>query len=573
MNINQEIEKYVIHLKFKEHNGSGVVLKPFEGSDYCYIFTAKHTFEFEDKYGIKIFISPLDNLADFKITTYPFKQFKINSIVKIAELNTTDLLILCIQNHNYSFWNDIKPMNVFSVDLDKNKNYIVAGFPAINSHNKIEFYNSNFVKRNSDYTIEVYSKKPLATAETTEIDTNSGISGGGLFVMGNNNQLYLAGIEIEYEPIQKLKCINLVEIIDIINQKLPNKIKIGGYPILDEYNLFDIKFDLSTITKELENDYIREVKDKSIEFVRDKDNDINKKLNKEYQDLVKKMSDIANSYLYRGALFNGTYNQLATNNFKRAIRLNSELEVYLKEAKYIRNRANYKGIEEKEKRENQLNIYMLEDKIENEKDKETLKGLYLNLLFFLQRDEALYQKDITKYMKKLIDLYIETADFQEAERILGNYNSNKFLDRGYIKQKLFEIYLYPKYLDTTKLSKKEYGEKLIDLLEMFEFASKEYSQILQKLKGLNIFDDYIFDLKEKLVKSERKFDIYEKNIQTLSYTVKDMKMDAKKNNKTNKILHFTIYFILGILALTDDALIQGLNTLFEWFKAVELWNK
>jgi hypothetical protein len=573
MNINQEIEKYVIHLKFKEHNGSGVVLKPFEGSDYCYIFTAKHTFEFEDKYGIKTFISPLDNLADFKITTYPFKQFKINSIVKIAELNTTDLLILCIQNHNYSFWNDIKPMNVFSVDLDKNKNYIVAGFPAINSHNKIEFYNSNFVKRNSDYTIEVYSKKPLATAETTEIDTNSGISGGGLFVMGNNNQLYLAGIEIEYEPIQKLKCINLVEIIDIINQKLPNKIKIGGYPILDEYNLFDIKFDLSTITKELENDYIREVKDKSIEFVRDKDNDINKKLNKEYQDLVKKMSDIANSYLYRGALFNGTYNQLATNNFKRAIRLNSELEVYLKEAKYIRNRANYKGIEEKEKRENQLNIYMLEDKIENEKDKETLKGLYLNLLFFLQRDEALYQKDITKYMKKLIDLYIETADFQEAERILGNYNSNKFLDRGYIKQKLFEIYLYPKYLDTTKLSKKEYGEKLIDLLEMFEFASKEYSQILQKLKGLNIFDDYIFDLKEKLVKSERKFDIYEKNIQTLSYTVKDMKMDAKKNNKTNKILHFTIYFILGILALTDDALIQGLNTLFEWFKAVELWNK
>jgi len=573
MNIYNEIEKHVIHIKFKEHNGSGVVLKPFEGSDYCYIFTAKHTFEFENEYGIKTFTSPLDDLDNFKITTYPFTQFKINSIVEIKELDDTDLLILCIQNHNYSFWQDIDPLNIFSIDLDKNKNYIVAGFPAVNSHNKIEFYDSNFVKKNNDFTMEVESKKPLATAETTEMDTNSGISGGGLFVKGNNSQLYLAGIEIEYEPIQKLKCINLVEIIDIINQKLPNKIKIAGYSLWDEYNLSDIKFDLSTIKKELENDYIIDVKDKSIEFVRDNDNDINKKLDKEYRDLIKKMSNIANSYLYRGALFNGIYNQLATNNFKRAIRLNSELEVYLKEAKYIRNRANYKVIEEKEKRENQLNIYTLEDKIENEKDKETLKGLCLNLLFYLRRYEDSYEEDIIKYMKKLIDLYMETADFQEAERILENYNSNKFLDRSYIKQKLFEIYLHPKYLETTKLSKKEYGEKLIDLLEMFDIESNEYSSISKGLKGLNIFDSYIFDLKEKLVKSERKFDVYEKNIAFLSEEITLIKKDTNNNHKDNRFLHFSIYTILiGLLfILNSDEFIKFIpSSILEYIESFSI---
>jgi len=572
MNINKEIENYVIHLKFRENNGSGVVVKPFKESNYCYIFTARHTFEVENKYDEAEFIFPLLNNQDFEIITKNFSQFKIDSIIELED-KEIDLLILCVKNYNYSFWDEIKTIKIFSGDINNNVTYVVAGFPAIHAHHELETYDCKYVvSHEQNFTLEVKSLKTLSTHEQNELDTNKGISGGGLFVKGNEGQIYLVGVEFAYKALGKLKCVDLGELIDLINVEIFNKnferIEIGGYPILDEYNIGDIKFDLSAIEEELINDYIKEVKDKPIDFLKDKNEKVNIKLEEAYNQVLKDMKNIANSYLYRGAVFNGTYNQLSTNNFKRAIRLNSELEIYLARAKYIRNSANYKKINDKNKRDNQFNIDILKAKIDEEKNDEVLLTLYSELLFYLQRYEDFYYEDILKYTKLLLELYIEKLNFKEAERVLESSDLNKNLKREYIRSMLFKCYFHSKYLEQINVSKKEFSDKLISLLGMFEFESQEYFYIRDKLKGLNIFDDYIFDLGEKFMKSEQKFDIYEKNILNLNETVIDFKKDTENENKNNRFIQFFIYVILGILALTNDDLMFYMEKIWRFLSSL-----
>ncbi len=566
MSINQEIENYVIHLKFKENNGSGVVVKPFEESDYCYIFTAKHTFEIEDKYGEKKFISPLDSPHEFNIITSPFNKIKIESLIETPELRDVDILILCVKNYNFSFWDEIKTVKIFSGEFNSKTDFLIGGFPAIHHHKLMERYRCKLDNEdNKNYIITVESKKTLSTHEIDELQTNKGISGGGLFVEGNDGQTYLVGIEIEYEPIQKLKCINLRDIVDLINETIKikslDRIDIGGYPNLDEYGLVNKKFDLSILEDELLNDYIKEIKDKSIEFIKDNNNEINRELDKKYKKLLKDMKDIANSYLYRGAVFNGKYNFLATINFKRAIRLNQELEIYLERAKYIRNSDNYKQIDNKNRRDNQLKIDILKAKIDEEEDDDTLLKLYIDLLFYLQNYEDDYRNDIIQYTKELIALYIKKFDFKEAERILENSDLNKNLDREYIRKMLFSIYFHPVYQTKTKLSKKEFADKLIGLIGMFEFESQKYFYIRDRLEQLNIFDDYIFKLREKFIKTEIEFGEYKENIAILSEEITHIKKETKDNHRDNRFLHFSIYAILiGLLFIFNyDEIIKVIN--------------
>ncbi len=569
MSINKEIEKYVVHLKFRDNNGSGVLFKADETSEYCYLFTAKHNFVEEDKYGTEEFFSPLNYHNDFEILTSNFSQLKIESLVEIEDgLGEIDLLILSIKNYNYSCWNEIKALKVFSGDLKKEMDYVVGGFPAILNHSSLNFYNCEFVIDNKDYTIEVESKKLLSTTEKTELETNRGISGGGLFVHGNDNTIYLLGIEIEYKPIHNLKCINLQEIIDIVNNKMSSlgldKIIMGGYPSLDKYSLYDIKFDLSLIERELENDYIKEIKDKSIEFLRDNSQKVNKDLHDRYSKVLLEMKDLSNSYLYRGAIFNGKYNQLATNNFKKAIQLNEELEIYLAQAKYVRTKDNIKRIDDKLKRDNKFQIDILKGKILETNNIEELKKLYIDLLFYLNRYQDFYKEDISFYQKKLIDeVYREELDFKEVERILENSDLNKFLDKNYIRNRLFKIYFHPKYLVQTKISKKEFSEKLFDLLSRFEFESKEYHYIKEKLKSLSIFDDKLLELNENLIKSKLEFEEYKQHIHSLDETVYRIREEANENNENSRFLDFAIYFILGILVFNNSYLIEIANSIWE----------
>lgn len=55
------------------------------------------------------------------------------------------------------------------------------------------------------------------------METISGISGGGVFVKDENEQIYLVGIEIEYIGIKSLIYVGLKEVIGEINKKLKER--------------------------------------------------------------------------------------------------------------------------------------------------------------------------------------------------------------------------------------------------------------------------------------------------------------------------------------------------------------
>jgi len=602
MNMNEEIEKYTIHLKFQDKNGSGVVIKPFIQSDYCYIFTAKHTFEEEDKYGSKEFFSPIDYLDEFKIVTSPFSKFKINSIITLENENI-DLLIICIENNNYSFWKDIPIIKIFGNELKKNMDYVIAGFPKIREHNTIAFYDMSFHQNHTHSIIEFESKKSLTTFNSDEMDTNSGISGGGVFVQGDNNELYLVGIEFAYQPSSSFNCISLTDLIDDINRKLQDKIRVGGF-VFDKYELEDREFDLSLLENDLDSEYIQQVKDKPITFIRDDFQEENIALEKRYRNLKKEMNEVANAYLYKGAVLNKTDYRFAIKNINIAINLNPNLEKYLEVAKYSINNDNRKRIEDEIKRDNQREIDILKGKIEEEINDEVLKKLYINLLFCLEKYEDYYQDDILKYKKKLIDdIYIKRGYFRDAESILENPDFNKIFDREYIRNRLFKIYLDKEYLQTTKVSKKEFADRLFTLLGMFDFESEEYLKIRRTIEDLNVFDTFIMSLNENLIKSERKFDVYEKKISILTKQVEFLSKDTSdkkllhdinfkvfnshkkldkieklqdksidttikgiyiknKESSNSRFLWFGIFLILGILVLTNNKLMNFILKFF-----------
>ena len=609
-NINKEIEPYLVQLKFNENNGSGVIVKPFKESEYLYIFTAKHTFKMMDEHDFETYNSPMKNLDKFEINTNPYSQCKLHAVLDFQEL---DLIILIIQNNNYSFWKNIPIIKIFNDSLDTSVGYVISGFPSVRNYKSLIFYESKFLLQENSY-LKFESKEPLSTYDSNEVDTNGGISGGGVFIEGHNQELYLVGIEVSFEPIRNLLCVDLTKKIDDINTKLTDKIEVGGYPLFDKYNLSDKQFDLELLEEKLDNKYIEEIKDKALSIIRDEELEVNIKLEEEYSETVKKMKDLARSYLYRGVVLNGRDNFASTINIKRAIKLDDTLELYLAQAQYLRNSENYRKIDNIRERDNQVSIDVLKAQIEETSDIESLRKLYIDIVYHLEKYENKHIEEIVNYKEKQIELYLQQLLFKDAENILENRESNKHLKKEYINNRLMDIYFHDLYVKRTELSKKEFANKLIDLLGRLEFNSRDYLEIREKLKALNSFDDYIFSLGEKLIKSERSFKIYEKKITNLTEQVKfvskhvsdkellnninfklfgsnkkfdeinksqDINMtktvnSIKKNNyehnKDNRSLHFGAYFILISLLIifNNNEIIKGISLVLDYIK--EVWN-
>ena len=257
-----DYEKYLVKLSFcyKEesklitHYGSGVVVLPTEYSEYLYIFTAKHTFEKElenEDYPdekIKYLFNDDDIKENLKIELLNFNcdggntsselyPSYINNITKIIQLKELDLLILelCIKDIDI----DICPLSISKSNFDE---VIVAGFPSI--RDKLPYgYDSNFYRDYEEKTkihFEIKSKEKLFTSDRDEYNAIKGISGGGVFVE-KNNQIYLVGIQIEYERPNSFKCINLQTIYREINSILKSRTDIISIPIdLDNGKPFDI---------------------------------------------------------------------------------------------------------------------------------------------------------------------------------------------------------------------------------------------------------------------------------------------------------------------------------------------
>lgn len=267
---NTKYEQYLVKLAFvcevnesiETHYASGIIFKPFEYSQYLYIFTAKHTFEkevqdkeypddiqkvlFDDEYiksNLTIDLSVVSAHEPNK--TKELYPSELDNITKIHEVldKELDLLIfeICIKDKELEVEN-INPLGIYKSTLFTNHSeVIVAGFP--NIRGGIPYgYSSTFYRyydEKSKIYFEVKSNELFSTKDVNEFDAIKGISGGGVFIE-KENEVYLIGIEIEYQSPNSFKCIHLNTIYKNIRDILKFRIDTLTIPIeLDNGKFFN----------------------------------------------------------------------------------------------------------------------------------------------------------------------------------------------------------------------------------------------------------------------------------------------------------------------------------------------
>jgi hypothetical protein len=514
-NINKEIKQYLVQLKFNGNgNGSGVIVKlPHE--NIAYIFTAKHTFE-EDKDSETERGTLFDTdyiIESTRVLTANEEELSIKNVIELDNIGLEkdsqkiDLLIFEITYCEYL--SKISSLSIYNDEFEK---CTVSGFPKVNDDYKgLAYIPSEFIHSDKNYYFEFDPKKILFNSEDTEVDVIGGISGGGVFVKGNDGQVYLAGIETGLYGVNNLEAVYLIKIIEKINEKVDTKIPTGGFKPLKgfEYQSLSLEF----LANNLKNDYIKsmEREEDILQVLDDENNEENDKLEKNFKQTRENLKILSISYLYRGIKFNGYNNYKATANFKKAMLLNKEeVEKYFILAKSKR-KPKQKQID-KNSDNNIENILIeidkLKEEIENTNDYELLEELYIDLIYSLGKINQ--HEELLKYRKKLIDLYIENKEFNQAERELKRKSD---LDKNYIGQKLRDIYLNEKY--TKKLNDEEIAKKLFYLLALLEDES-EKDKIRKKIDDLNLYNQNMLVLNEEFSTMKYQIKDYQSKIETLT---------------------------------------------------------
>jgi hypothetical protein len=570
-----DIKRYIVQIKGIEFTGSGVLIQSNKNS---YIFTAKHNLKSTEKQEvndieIEDIKEDIEN-GDIKILA-PYSNIIIKDVIGLNDISI-DFIILVVDKENSK---GLEQLRVFNDDF---KECVVAGYPTIRGDGSIEYFDCFYETKveedegKDDYqnTFEVYSTKPLYTQEKKEMDTIVGISGGGVFVKGSDNNIYLAGIEIEYKGITNLVGISLRDIIDEINEKLKNnfedKIETGGFSLYEKFGIDIKKLKLDSVKNEIseKNDYINRVlkeekgKNNEYAFFKKYQNEYFKKINQEY----KSVENLAKAFLYNGIVFheNQDYNR-ATRHFKKAVKLDPSLEVYFAQSKFQRK----KGLSEKQKKEVEKNIANLssnneeqliknlKESIENKEELE-LKILKLNHLLYKKIDLSSFKWsvknlvervtkldfkqifidtkiDIIKYTKELSDFYLEKKDFQNAQRQLkGLQQSFKLVNNLKINKKLLKIYEESQndFFGNSCIDKKALLKELWDLMGRFEPNSDEYLKVKNMIQNNSIVDKNYSEFLEKIKQFEENYD---KQIDSLSLGLKEISQNVVDKNVLMKI--------------------------------------
>lgn len=516
--INQEIRKHIVQLQFNGHktdirNGSGVIIKPFDGSNIVYIFTAKHTFFEEDiENGTPTLYH--NNIRQYTKGTTSLKQkFSIDKVIELNNIEgDIDLLILELNISDNKFFKDIEPLSIYNDEIEQ---CIVSGFPKVNDYKDLAYIPSRFINSDKSYYFEFDPQKTLSTYEDGEIDVIGGISGGGVFVEGNDGTLYLAGIETGLYGVNNLEAINLIKIIEKINEQLNTSLQLGGFKALDDFDLAGKILETKFLGENLSNEYIDKVKDESniLEILNDDSREEYKELETQLKTTKESMKKLALAYLYRGIKFNGHNNHKATANFKKAVLLNpKEVENYFALAKYERstNKKKEVHLDNDKTKKLLIEIDSIKSKINNSTDYEILENLYLNLLYNLEKYDS-NDYEIIKYKKELINLYIDNSDLFQAEReLLKNISK---LDKVYISKQLSIIYFNEKYIN--QLNDEEVAKKLFSLLPLMD-NEVEKDEVRYKIDKLNLYNKNMLDLNEKFFMMEQQIKNYQTKIVTLT---------------------------------------------------------
>ena len=597
MNKN-DIKRYIVQVKGKEFTGSGVLIQ--SNNKNFYIFTAKHNLAYDEEDKKNVQNIKLENIK-YDIQCNKIKILSFYPNIKISDVifldNTIlDFVILKVEKESVKSL-QIEQLKIFNDDF---KECTVAGYPIIRGNDSKGYFDCFYETKveddeeRDDYqnTFEVYSTKPLYTYENKEMETIAGISGGGVFVKGSDDNIYLAGIEIEYIGITNLVCISLRDIIDEVNKKLEDmfndKIEIGGFSLYEKFGIDVTKLELNSIKEEIseKNTYIETLKkekgeDDEYTFLKNPKNDYFREINKKYKDV----GNLAKAFLYNGIVFheNKDYNR-ATRHFKKAVKLDPNLEVYFSQSKFKRE----KGLSDKQKKEIEKNIanlssnneeQLIKNLIESIKNKDELESKirHLNHLLYKKIDLSLFnwfeetnlitsypklnfkqtfidiRKQIIQYTKELSDFYLKEKDFQNSQRQLkGLIVRFQLLYDLEINKKLLKIYEESQndFFGNSCIDRTLLLDELLSLKEKFESNSDEDKRIKKMIKNISKVDDKYADKYIEFTEKINNFEKdYDKKIGSLSLGLKNI-----SNNIVDKDVLIKIDFMLEHLTNSHGSL-------------------
>jgi len=538
---NNEIKKYIVKITYNGFGGSGVIVPLSSTSEFFYIFTAKHTF-FEK--GTDTHNMNIANIEDSITVENPIVG---NIFVKKEDIQSDinkeyDLLVFRILTNSNHWIKDLEPISIFS---DSFRNCTVMGYPDVRGKKdtKYDAFACLYKQQNNKpYIFEMDSNKLLTTHRDRELNPKeiiAGISGSGVFVKGSTKELYLVGIQIQSATHNALIAIDLREIFDELNEKLNGTLTLGGYQFFEEIGLDIKKLEFDDLMDKLNNDNIQNIKkhdkfDSEIDFI--KQPTYRDKMNSKYKQLQEKRKELSDTFLYQGIIFhkNGK-NQQATNRFKKAITLYPDYKHYFAKAKFERDEIDKEQREAKEKidKESAFNVQMaietLRSDIEKykaDKNNKSLIEAYRQIIPLLSINYDDNESEIINFSKELAKALILNNEFIEAENILLNIEDDE------VSSDLYKIYTNEEFSKNSCLNKKQFSNKLIDLLGRLDRQSIEYQDIKIKLEELNIFDNQMIEFHEKFVSLEEK---YENTVTKLTQDIRLLSANISDKTLLNKI--------------------------------------
>ena len=468
---------FLVKVKYESNGdnseGSAVII-PIDGVDYAYILTAKHTFGIDESQRRDDTYHTIDitkiKREDTELS-HPENKFKILEVLNLTYDKYIDLIIFKIEKDEYI--DKLSSLNIYEEKFTK---ALVYGYPTMREDDPVLYHAIDGVYRP---LLDLKNKFELHLKDFPNIDVNqdtqnyvAGLSGAGVFVEDvKKEQIYLSGIVINSSMGNSIKCIDILALSKIINDKLEEKnlkpIGISGAKWKNEFGFDMSGLDFSEVIMDLSN---KNKKNKFIQELNQYHNNstkfieiFEKSVKIDLTDEEKKLSEISDIYLYLGMNFHEfKENQRATHYFNKAIKYGGvQNKTYLFDAKSKRSKNNNK-IKENNDTENEFieamvnalyeNIYELEEQLNIDKENSNIKKLLmesyrdiiLKLGLLADNDER-----IQKCRNRLLELY------------------DNFKEYDYIKEEISEL------------------KSRIDLNEQFEGMKNQVNGYKQEIENLN----------------------------------------------------------------------------------------
>jgi len=333
------IKKYSVKIMGTKE-GSGVIVKPIEESDYFYILTVKHVLdESLDSQNIEIIhkdntYNPRFKWFDFitiDLSTYNSKDASI-----YGETDGIIIFILSKKKQNEQSREHLNSLDSIDILNSSFEKCIIIGYPEINNEQKRDiasyecFYETDILNENStSISYQVKSNSLLNRFARSEDECIKGLSGSGVFTQDRSGRICLVGLQIQITMPIHLVCLDLSKLSEEINKEITN---------YKEYSLSKIAinrcshFDTLDINPDDLN--LKELKDKlnykkTIGYLDD-----DKKIKKFGNEIAEQLKIIGDAYLYRGIDFHEKGDHRRANyNFKNAEKYYPQHRTYFLEAK------------------------------------------------------------------------------------------------------------------------------------------------------------------------------------------------------------------------------------------------